>query len=81
MHKEEILFQPWAVRYCHNHPDKTAKAITVAKYFTGQSHVTRPPMPRPQKTPKAYRQLSGDMTNKQFSSLHAHSETVTVLEG
>ena len=36
MHKEGVLFQPWAVWYCHNHPDKTvgnAKAITVMKDF------------------------------------------------
>ena len=74
MHKEEILFQPWAVRYCHNHPDKTAKVITVAKYFTGQSHVARPPMPRPQKTPKAYRQLSGDMHDQQLVLLSSRSQ-------
>ena len=32
MNKEEVLFQPWAVWYCHSHPDKAvgnAKAITV----------------------------------------------------
>ena len=42
MHKDEILFQPWAVWYCHNHPDKTvrnAKAITVhvTKDFAGHT--------------------------------------------
>ena len=40
MDKEEVLFQPWAVWYHHNHPDKTvrnAKAITVAKDFTGHT--------------------------------------------
>ena len=34
MHKEEVLSQPWAVWYCHNHPDETVgntKAITVTK--------------------------------------------------
>ena len=53
MHKE-VLFQPWAVWYCHNHPDKmvgNAKAITVTKDFT--SHTSLAPVPRPQKMPNA----------------------------
>ena len=36
MHKEEVLFHPWAVWHHHNHPHKTvgnAKAITVTKHF------------------------------------------------
>ena len=40
MHKEEVLFQPWAVWYCHNHLDKmvgNAKAITVTKDFAGHT--------------------------------------------
>ena len=44
MHKEEVLFQPWAVWYCHNHSDKTvgnAKAVTVTKDFT--SHTSLAP--------------------------------------
>ena len=45
MHKDEVLFQPWAVWYCHNHPDKTvgnAKAITVhvTKDFAGHTSLT-----------------------------------------
>ena len=82
MNKEEVLFQPWVVWYCHYHLDKTvgnAKAITVTKDFTG--HMSLASRATPQKTPNAYRQLSGNMTNNQFSSLHAHSEIVTVLEG
>ena len=42
MHKEVVLFQPWAVWYCHNHPDKTvgnAKAIAVTKDFAGHTSV------------------------------------------
>ena len=40
MHEEEVLFRPWAVRYCHNHPDKTvgnAKAIIAMKDFAGHT--------------------------------------------
>ena len=77
MHKEEVLFQPWAVWYCHDHPDKTvgnAKAITVTKDFA------RPPCLDHRKC-QTLRQLSRNMTSNQFSSLHAHSEIVTVLEG
>ena len=64
MHKEEVLFQPWAVRYHHNHPDKVvgnAKAITVARTFSG--HMSLAPCAsssRPQKEP-----------NKQSWSLRA----------
>ena len=42
MNKEEVLFQPWAVWYCHNHPDKAvgnAKAITVTKDFAGHTSI------------------------------------------
>ena len=78
MHKEEVLFQPWAVWHCHNHSDKTvgnAKAITVTKDFAGHTSLT----PRASTTENAER--LGNMTNNLFSSLHAHSEIVTVLEG
>ena len=71
MHKQ-VLFQPCTVWYCHYHTDKTvgnAKAIIIMK-----------DLPRPQKT-LMFRQLSGNMTNNKFSSLHAHSEIVTFLEG
>ena len=74
MHKQEVLFQPWAMWYCHNHPDKTvgnAEAINVTKDFACHTkHRKR----------QTLRQLSGIMTNNQFSSLHAHSEIVTVLD-
>ena len=79
MHKDEVLFRPCAVRYCHNHPDKTvgnAKAITVTKDFAGHMSLA----PRASTSGNA-KQLSGNMTNNQFSYLHAHSETVMVLEG
>ena len=62
MHKEEVLFQPWAVRYHHNHPDKTvgkAKVITVAKNSAG--HTSLAPVPQPRKMPNVLRQLSGNM--------------------
>ena len=81
MHKE-VLFQSWAVRYCHNHPDKTvgnAKAITITKDFAG--HTSLAPRALTSENAKTLRQLSGNMTNNQFSSLRAHSKTVTVLEG
>ena len=40
MHKEEVLFQPWAMRYHQNYPDKmigNTKAVTVTKDFAGQT--------------------------------------------
>ena len=76
MHKEEVLFQPWAVWYHHNHPEKTignAKAITVAKDFTGRTSLAS--------ASENAKTALGNMTNNLLSSLHAHSETVTVLEG
>ena len=79
MHKEVVLFWPWAMRYNHNHPNKTvgnAKVNTVVKDFAGHTSL----VPRASTSENA-RQLSGNMTNNQFSSLHAHGETVTVLEG
>ena len=42
MNKEEVLFQPWAMWYYHDHPDKTvgnAKAITVINDFAGHTSV------------------------------------------
>ena len=47
MNKEEV-FQPWAVRYHHNHPDKT---VGVSKAITVGPHMLLP-VPRPQKTPR-----------------------------
>ena len=38
--QKNFLFQPWAARYRHNHPDKTvgiAKAMTVTKDFAGHT--------------------------------------------
>ena len=77
--KKLVLFQLWAVWYCHNHPDKTvgnAKAITVTKDFAA-SHVGHPPCLDHRKR-QTLRQLLGNMTNNQFSAL---SEIVKVLEG
>ena len=79
---KEVLFQPCAVWYCHNHPDKAvgnAKAITVTKDFTSHTSMA----PRASTTENAKRLDSSRgiiMTNNQFSSLHAHSEIVTVLD-
>ena len=55
MNKEELLFQSWAVWYCHNHPDKAvgnAKVITVMKDFAGHTLIA-PAVPQSQKTPNA----------------------------
>ena len=51
-----------------------AKAITVMKDFAGHMSLDL-------RNSQTLRQFAGNMTNNQFSSLHAHSETVTVLEG
>ena len=48
---KEVVFQPWAVRYHHNHPDKTvgnAKAITVGPHM-----LLAPPPPPPPPPPNA----------------------------
>ena len=75
MHKE-VLFQPWAVWYPHNHPDKmvgNAKPL----YYCSASHMLLTSRASTSENTKH----SGDMTNNQFSSLHTHSETVTVPQG
>ena len=79
MHKEEVLFQPWAMWYHQIYPDKmigNTKAVTVTKDFAGQTSLAAVSQP-----PNVLRQLSGSMTNNLFSSLRAHRKTVTVLEG
>ena len=71
-------FQPWAVAYQHNHPDKmvgNTKANTVVKDFAGHTSLA----PRAS-TSNVITQLSGNMTNNLFSSLHAHRESLTVVE-
>ena len=80
--KKKFLFQPWAVWYCHNHPNKTGRKRQSHYCHEGfrWSHVARPPCLDLRKC-QALRQLSGNMTNNRFSSLHAHSEIVTVLKG
>ena len=75
MHKEEVLFQPWAVWYCHNHLDKT---VGNAKAIHSVTKDLAPPVPRPQKNAKLLDSSRGNMTNNQFSSLHAHSEIITL---
>ena len=78
MNKEELLFQSWAVWYCHNHPDKAvgnAKAITVTKDFAGHTSIA------PSCLDHRKRQTLRVLDSSQFSSLHAHSEIVTVQEG
>ena len=70
---KEGFFQPWAVRYHHNH---LTKPVLLQKISPARTHMLL--VPRPQKTPRL---LSGNMTNDQFSFLHAHSETVSGSQG
>ena len=74
MNKEELLFQPWAVWYCHNHHDKAvgnAKAITVTKDFAGHTSIAPSCLDhRKRQTLKSLRQLSVLLSSRSQRNSH-----------